>query len=88
MALRAKANVPAFQSDHHDINTFDCDHGDINAFQSDHHDINAFDCDHHDYVEANDDGNFVSLVLTLHLPESLKTILSYVLWRCRGFPHA
>ena len=68
MALRAKANVPAFQSDHHDIN--------------------AFDCDHHDDVETGDDGNSGGLVLALHLPESLKTILSYVLWRCRGFPHA
>ena len=27
MALRAKPNVPAFQSDHHD-NAFDCDHDD------------------------------------------------------------
>ena len=31
MALRAKANVPAFQSDHHDINAFDCDHDDYDV---------------------------------------------------------
>ena len=61
--MRAKANVPAFQSDHHDIN--------------------AFDCDHHDDVETGDDGNSGGLLL-----ESLRTILSYLLWRCRGFPHA